>query len=97
MQYQTIDGIPHYGAKADVVIADEVQAAQKERELAEHMFRQHMEEQVRKAVAQSMNEAEASRMNVAGVTLSQYRRKQLLSGASALLHMSGDNERAFAA
>lgn len=52
--------------------------------LAEYMFKQRMSNRISAFVQNMLDEEEASRMNAAGVTLMQYRRKQLLGSAAAV-------------
>ena len=82
---KAINPVPAYGAKINgrpvgvAKVDKDIEA-----ELAEFMFRERMSNRISAAVQHSLDEEEASRMNAAGVTLMQYRRKQLLGSAAAV-------------
>ena len=84
---KAINPVPAYGAKINghpVGVSKSKVEADLEADLAEFMFRERMSNRISAFVQHSLDEEEASRMNAAGVTLMQYRRKQLLGSAAAV-------------
>lgn len=80
---KAINPVPAYGAKINGHPVG-VSKSKVEADLAEFMFRERMSNRISAFVQHSLDEEEASRMNAAGVTLMQYRRKQLLGSAAAV-------------
>jgi len=77
--------IPNYGVKVNGRAVGTAKVDKDiEAELAEFMFRERMSNRISAFVQNMLDEEEASRMNAAGVTLMQYRRKQLLGSAAAI-------------
>lgn len=83
---EDLKGMPSFGVKVQSagVRMNGSHYGKTEAELAEYMFRERMAHRIAAAVRVSLDEEEASRMNAAGVTLMQYRRKHLLGSAAAV-------------
>ena len=94
-----LKGMPSYGVKVrggGVRVNGHVHPEEDKNALllADYMFKQRMANVIGQAVQRNLDEEEASRMNAAGVTLMQFRRKQFLGSAAAIWpypRKDGDN------